>query len=58
MLIVAATIFIVGTVGLLLYSTVIVEEDGQIFFLDDLYGHDARLAAWLEDRYPYRAADR
>jgi murein L,D-transpeptidase YcbB/YkuD len=42
----------------LLYSTVIVEEDGQIFFLDDLYGHDARLAAWLEDRYPYRAADR
>jgi murein L,D-transpeptidase YcbB/YkuD len=42
----------------LIYSTVIVEEDGQIFFLDDLYGHDARLAAWLEDRYPYRAADR
>jgi len=40
----------------LFYTTFLAEEDGNILLLDDIYGHDARLEAWLRDRYPYRAA--
>ncbi len=31
----------------ILYGTAIVSEAGQVFFFDDVYGHDARLAALL-----------
>lgn len=32
------------------YHTVVTAEDGEVFFLDDLYGHDARLELALEQR--------
>jgi murein L,D-transpeptidase YcbB/YkuD len=37
----------------LLYSTVVVDEDGTTHFFEDLYGHDARLAAVLAKGPPY-----
>jgi murein L,D-transpeptidase YcbB/YkuD len=39
----------------LLYTTAVVEDDGQIFFFDDIYGHDARLRRELAKGYPYPA---
>ena len=39
------------------YHTVVTAEDGTIFFLDDLYGHDARLARALERR-PFDGGER
>ena len=29
--------------GLILYATVVAAESGNIYFLDDVYGHDRRL---------------
>jgi murein L,D-transpeptidase YcbB/YkuD len=38
---------------LILYGTAIVEEDGQVYFTTDLYGHDATLEKALGRGYPY-----
>ncbi len=38
---------------LILYATVIVTEDGQVHFYDDIYGHDASLEKVLAQGYPY-----
>jgi L,D-transpeptidase YcbB len=38
---------------LILYATVIVTEDGQVHFYDDIYGHDASLEKVLAKGYPY-----
>jgi murein L,D-transpeptidase YcbB/YkuD len=35
------------------YATAVVEADGQVDFLDDIYGHDATLDAQLAKGYPY-----
>jgi murein L,D-transpeptidase YcbB/YkuD len=35
----------------LYYTTAVVEEDGELFFFDDIYGHDARLARLLSAGY-------
>jgi murein L,D-transpeptidase YcbB/YkuD len=41
------------------YDTVHVNSQNVVFFLDDIYGHDAALDAALERGYPYpRKADR
>jgi murein L,D-transpeptidase YcbB/YkuD len=36
------------------YGTVLATEDGRMLFFDDIYGHDARLAAALAARLPQR----
>ena len=36
-----------------LYTTVVVEPDGQVDFFDDIYGHDATLDGLLAKGYPY-----
>jgi murein L,D-transpeptidase YcbB/YkuD len=36
-----------------LYTTVVVHQDGKIFFYDDVYGHDKKLAHALAGGYPY-----
>jgi L,D-transpeptidase YcbB len=38
---------------LILYSTAVVEPDGQVHFFDDIYGYDADLQKVLEAGYPY-----
>jgi murein L,D-transpeptidase YcbB/YkuD len=38
---------------LILYSTAVVMEDGEVHFFDDIYGHDAVLARALARGYPY-----
>lgn len=38
---------------LILYGTVVVAEDGQVCFYDDVYGHDAALKKALAKGYPY-----
>ena len=38
---------------LILYGTVIVDEDGSVHFFDDLYGYDADLKGALARGYPY-----
>ena len=38
---------------LILYSTAVVEPDGQIHFFDDIYGYDTTLRSVLESGYPY-----
>lgn len=38
---------------LILYNTAVVKPDGQIYFFDDIYGHDAELRQVLEGGYPY-----
>jgi murein L,D-transpeptidase YcbB/YkuD len=38
---------------LILYGTVIVNEDGLVHFYDDIYGHDAALEKALAKGYPY-----
>ena len=35
----------------LLYTTAVVDPEGRIYFYDDIYGHDARLARALANRY-------
>ena len=38
---------------LIVYATVVVLEDGQVHFYDDIYGHDAELEKALVKGYPY-----
>jgi murein L,D-transpeptidase YcbB/YkuD len=38
---------------LILYSTAVVEPDGEAHFFDDIYGYDAELQAALAGGYPY-----
>ena len=38
---------------LIVYATVVVPEDGLVYFYDDIYGHDAALEKVLERGYPY-----
>jgi murein L,D-transpeptidase YcbB/YkuD len=38
---------------LILYSTAVVEPDGQIHFFNDIYGYDTELRQVLEGGYPY-----
>jgi murein L,D-transpeptidase YcbB/YkuD len=38
---------------LILYGTARVDEDGNVDFYDDIYGHDAKLALALAKGYPY-----
>jgi L,D-transpeptidase YcbB len=38
---------------LIVYATVIVLEDGLVYFYDDIYGHDAALQKVLAKGYPY-----
>lgn len=38
---------------LILYGTAVVDEENQVHFFDDIYGHDAALAAALGKGYPY-----
>ncbi len=38
---------------LIVYSTVVVEEDGSVHFFDDIYGHDKELEEVLAKGYPY-----
>ena len=38
---------------LILYSTAVVEPDGEVRFFDDIYGYDASLARVLANGYPY-----
>jgi len=38
---------------LILYSTAVVEPNGQIHFFDDVYGYDTELRQVLESGYPY-----
>lgn len=38
---------------LIVYATAIVEEDGEVHFYQDIYGHDASLEAALAKGYPY-----
>ena len=37
--------------ALILYGTAIANEDGQVFFLEDIYGHDKALAKLLAQAY-------
>ncbi len=38
---------------LIVYGTVVVPEDGVVYFYDDIYGHDAALEKVLAKGYPY-----
>jgi len=38
---------------LIVYGTVVVPEDGLVYFYDDIYGHDAALEKTLANGYPY-----
>ena len=38
---------------LIVYGTVVVPEDGLVYFYDDIYGYDAALEAALAKGYPY-----
>jgi L,D-transpeptidase YcbB len=38
---------------LILYATVIIHDDGLVYFYDDIYGHDAALEKVLDQGYPY-----
>jgi murein L,D-transpeptidase YcbB/YkuD len=35
----------------LLYTTIVADAQGRVFFFDDIYGHDAALARALEKGY-------
>ena len=37
----------------ILYGTVVVKEDGLVYFYQDIYGHDAALEKALAKGYPY-----
>lgn len=39
---------------LILYSTAVAEEDGQVYFFNDIYGHDKALAGLYEKDYSSR----
>jgi murein L,D-transpeptidase YcbB/YkuD len=41
---------------LILYSTAVVMEDGEVRFFDDIYGHDAALERALAEGYPYSSS--
>jgi murein L,D-transpeptidase YcbB/YkuD len=38
---------------LIVYATAVVQENGDVHFYEDIYGHDAALEKALEHRYPY-----
>jgi murein L,D-transpeptidase YcbB/YkuD len=38
---------------LIVYGTVVVPEDGLVYFYDDIYGYDAALETALAKGYPY-----
>jgi murein L,D-transpeptidase YcbB/YkuD len=38
---------------LVLYSTAVAEENGEVRFVEDIYGQDAKLERALESGYPY-----
>jgi len=38
---------------LILYATAVVDDDDQVHFFDDIYGHDARLRQTLAKGHPY-----
>ncbi len=38
---------------LIVYGTAVVRANGEVFFFDDIYGHDARLEELLDHGYPY-----
>jgi murein L,D-transpeptidase YcbB/YkuD len=38
---------------LIVYGTAVVREGGEVFFFDDIYGHDAALEQTLDHGYPY-----
>ena len=38
---------------LILYATAVVDDDDQVHFFDDIYGHDATLRQTLAKGYPY-----
>jgi len=38
---------------LILYSTAVVEPNGEVRFFEDIYGHDALLVKVLSGGYPY-----
>ena len=38
---------------LIVYGTVVVNEENQIRFFDDIYGYDAELEKALKAGYPY-----
>ena len=38
----------------IVYVTAVVEENGEIYFFDDIYGHDRSMNAALEKGQPYR----
>jgi L,D-transpeptidase YcbB len=38
---------------LILYGTAVVEEDNEVYFFDDIYGHDTALEKVLAQGYPY-----
>jgi len=40
---------------LILYATAVVDDEGQVHFFDDIYGHDATLEKALAAGYPYPA---
>lgn len=42
---------------LILYSTAVVMEDGEVRFFDDIYGHDAALEGALAEGYPYSTGE-
>jgi L,D-transpeptidase YcbB len=37
----------------IVYGTAAVNEAGEVFFFDDIYGYDADLEKALAHRYPY-----
>lgn len=37
----------------IVYGTALAYENGEVHFSDDIYGHDATLAAGLAKGYPY-----
>jgi murein L,D-transpeptidase YcbB/YkuD len=39
---------------IIVYGTALAYENGEVHFSDDIYGHDARLAAALAKGYSYR----
>jgi L,D-transpeptidase YcbB len=38
---------------LIVYGTAVVRDNGEVYFLDDIYGHDAALEQLLDHGYPY-----
>jgi murein L,D-transpeptidase YcbB/YkuD len=38
---------------LIVYATAVVQENGDVHFFDDIYGHDVALEKVLNGGYPY-----